>query len=154
MIFAQSVQCDHNSEHRIPAKKVRLIVEYYNKDGNRTAPEEMNDAGFYGDGSNLNGFPVTGQLVHLKLLVPNKTDYGCSEIDKDKVPSSGPWVALVQRGECNFNQKLYYAAKRSNASAVIVYNLDKKSLDQTLTVRGLHDGRYSLLILFLKFSSF
>ncbi|KAL4230585.1 F-BAR and double SH3 domains protein 2 [Mactra antiquata] len=133
LLLVQSVHCDHEKGHKTEARNLRLVIEY----GNHST-EEISDAGYYGEGSKINSVPITGQLVHLKSVIQNKSDYGCEEIDKDKVPSSGAWVALVQRGQCHFNTKIYYAAKRSNASAVIVYNSNTKA-DQTLTVKGEHD---------------
>lgn len=104
-------------------------------------------AGTYGHGSKVNFVsPITGQLVHVQTK-DNKSDLGCSTLDPAIVPKRR-WIALVLRGDCNFSDKIYYAAKQSNASAVIIYDFkdseiagDKKILFDAKN--GKHDGRYS-----------
>lgn len=44
-----------------------------------------------------------------------------------KLPVVGPWIALVRRGKCSFQNKVDNA-RRAGASAVIVYN-DRESTD-------------------------
>lgn len=46
---------------------------------------------------------------------------------REQPPATGPWVALVRRGKCSFQNKVDNA-RRAGASAVIVYN-DRESTD-------------------------
>ena len=48
------------------------------------------------------------------------SNHGCSI--PVNVPPQTKWIALIQRGKCKFNDKVYNTAIRHNASAVIIYN--------------------------------
>ena len=53
---------------------------------------------------------------------------GCGEILDWNIPAGGkPWIALVARGECSFQQKLENLAKNYNASAVVVYDNEEEA---------------------------
>ncbi|XP_074651941.1 RING finger protein 150-like [Tubulanus polymorphus] len=58
-----------------------------------------------------------GMLVHVRN--GNKSD-GCTP--PSNIPSSGRWIALIERGDCRFHVKINNAAKIANASAVIIYD--------------------------------
>ena len=45
---------------------------------------------------------------------------GCSDYNHD-LPDHD-WVALIERGQCYFTEKIRVATKQYNASAVIVYD--------------------------------
>lgn len=73
---------------------------------------------------------VSGVLVHVKSAMANGDDAlaGCSfplKPSYGEFPKDEPWIALVRRGRCNFQQKMEHAYN-SNASGIIVYN-DKDS---------------------------
>lgn len=75
----------------------------------------------YGQGKVLN---VEGKLVHVTSS-QNKNDHtGCdAEIlgtNGGSIPSE-PWIALIKRGRCNFDDKVRHAYQK-NAIGVIVYN--------------------------------
>ncbi len=59
-----------------------------------------------------------GQLIHVRT--EQGENHGCSL--PTNVPPNIKWIALIQRGGCKFNYKIYNAAIMYNASAVIVYN--------------------------------
>ncbi|XP_050417377.1 RING finger protein 150 [Patella vulgata] len=62
--------------------------------------------------------PVTGQ-VFLVRSKNNETN-GCTDYDM-KIPTV-QWIALIRRGKCLFGEKINRAAKKYNASAVVIYN--------------------------------
>ncbi|KAH9523258.1 hypothetical protein Btru_066220 [Bulinus truncatus] len=65
---------------------------------------------------------ISGIVIHAVSYKEKdkKNHHGCSKYDFP-VPTSGPWISLVERGECNFFDKVQWAAK-ANATAVVVYN--------------------------------
>ena len=75
---------------------------------------------------------ISGVLVH--VVNQNGTGHtGCSPLPYGNVIPSEPWIALIKRGECYFDEKVENAFNM-NASAAIVYNnknndnLDKMTL--------------------------
>ena len=74
--------------------------------------------GYYGYGSIIDH--RKGTVVHVRST-NNKTD-GCSPLINNNIPSSGEWIALIQRGDCSFQTKITNAALKNNASAVVIYN--------------------------------
>ena len=60
-----------------------------------------------------------GSVVHVRTAAEG-ANHGCTPLNN--VPSKGRWIALVQRGECKFHDKIVTAAVVHNASAVVVYN--------------------------------
>lgn len=91
-----------------------------------------NDVGRYGGGT---VGPASGVIVHVTSDTDSSDHSGCqlpfrsTRADK-QVPAPGePWIALIKRGKCNFENKVDNAYK-SFASGVIVYNdRDSDSLD-------------------------
>ncbi|GFO30859.1 RING finger protein [Plakobranchus ocellatus] len=75
---------------------------------------------------------VTGKIVH--VISRSKTDrtktdhFGCWKYTM-KLPSV-KWIALVERGECAFTEKLKRATIEYNASAIVIY--DNVTSDDTL----------------------
>lgn len=132
---------DHAKAHKQPVySKLKTEV-------NGVPITEDNYAGTYGQGTKINkDGPIRGQLVHVQ------NHLGCRPVDPDIVPSR-PWIALVSRGECNFSDKIHYAAKASNASAVIIYNSKDSTDDDIEKYIFMADstefnGRYQLLYLY------
>lgn len=62
--------------------------------------------------------PRAGLAVHVRNK-DNKT-HGCDEY-AIKIPKE-KWIALVERGHCNFTDKIKMATKKYNASAAVIYN--------------------------------
>jgi PA domain len=69
----------------------------------------------------------SGLLVHVQS-VNSTSDHACTmplkPIGGDALPSE-PWIALIRRGHCSYEQKVDNAFK-SNASAVLIFN-DRES---------------------------
>ncbi|ESN91096.1 hypothetical protein HELRODRAFT_194547 [Helobdella robusta] len=59
-----------------------------------------------------------------KVQTINNSSDGCSRITNVIHES---WVAVIQRGDCNFSTKIYYALVENNASAVIIYDNEPNS---------------------------
>lgn len=73
--------------------------------------------------------PASGLLVHVQS-VNTTTDHACSlplrTMNGEALPAPGePWIALIRRGHCSYEQKVENAY-RSNASAVLIFN-DRES---------------------------
>lgn len=104
-------------------------TSYWNKSENRTVSQSC-DCGLYGLHS-----PVawTSGEVTLPMLDPlacgPQTWFNSSE---------KPWIALIQRGNCTFYEKIKAAAE-SGASGVVIYNLPGTGND--VTPMG-HHGNY------------
>ena len=75
---------------------------------------------------------AAGQLVHVRHP-NNSSHFGCQPQMDNEVPTDRPWIALVARGRCNFDDKVD-AAYLNNASALIVYNNKDDGL-QKMTLR-------------------
>lgn len=89
--------------------------------GDNDEPITRYETAKYGEGKILS---VEGKLVHVTSSI-NKSDHtGC---DADMLGTNGgpipaePWIALIKRGRCNFEDKVKHAYLK-NASGVIVYN--------------------------------
>lgn len=96
--------------------------------------EKMN--GRYGLNSLVDS--ETGIVVHVRSGPPNSavTNYGCHPLFENEIPSER-WVALIERGECQFSDKIKNAAKKYNASAVVIYN---NVSDNSKDVNMEHEG--------------
>lgn len=112
-----------------------LEVEYVDDVGHKQTNEYV-ESGHYGTKSEINKQPLKGQLVHVRTLnkPPNETNLGCGPLDPEIIPATGMWVALVKRGTCDFNDKIYYATRNSTAAAVIVYNSKESENFQNVTM--------------------
>lgn len=134
------VACTHNVEHITNAK---ISIAYMNEKGTETELDKTSE-GIYGMNSRVNTSPVKGQLVRVHTDF-NKSELGCSSLDEKLIPETGPWIALVKRGICNFNEKIHYA-KLLKASAVVIY--DNKSVPNDsrsrmkMDTKGDFDGMY------------
>lgn len=75
----------------------------------------------------------TGLAVHVRDK-ENKT-HGCSDYGI-KIPKE-KWIALVERGNCYFTDKIKVATKKYNATAVVIYNNE----DEGITIMQ-HTGKF------------
>jgi len=83
----------------------------------RTLHQAGGNIGRYGFSSRLE--PEHGVVVHVRS--GDGLHHGC--LPPVNVPQGGrQWIALVRRGDCKFNEKIYNTAVLANASAVVVYN--------------------------------
>lgn len=70
--------------------------------------------------------PISGRIIHVQG--EDGTNHGCT-IPVNNPPNGKPWVALIQRGECKFREKIINSAVFNNATAVVIYNhLDEDKL--------------------------
>jgi len=96
--------------------------------------DETSEVGKYGTGRVAS---TSGVLVHIwtstEGLGNASSHHGCEPGYENRVPSV-PWIALVRRGRCNFDDKLE-AAFLNNASALVVYNNKDDGL-QKMTLRN------------------
>lgn len=126
------------SSFSMPAEE-RLAVEpyvlafinytYVAADGLETHFAE--EKGKYGEGRIFN---VRGLLVHVTARYDEHDHTACSPHIKGtkgkELPPPGTWVALIKRGNCNFEDKVKHAWMHK-ALGVIVYNdRDAGSLDK------------------------
>lgn len=63
---------------------------------------------------------ILGMLVHVRTADEGR--HGCT--DYNHTLPSHDWIALIQRGQCMFTQKIRIATKQFNATGVIVYDLE------------------------------
>lgn len=76
---------------------------------------------------------ASGLLVHVRSA-NSSSHHGCTLTLENELPVDRPWIALVSRGKCNFDDKLE-AAYLNNASGLIVYNNKDDGL-QKMTLRN------------------
>ncbi|KAH8354991.1 hypothetical protein KR093_003507 [Drosophila rubida] len=77
----------------------------------------------YGEGKVLN---VTGRLIHISTADDDSDDFACTPYIRGTrgtpLPEKGvPWIALVRRGRCTFEDKVKHV-HHYNAAGVIIYN--------------------------------
>lgn len=94
--------------------------------------------GFFGLVSRLES--EEGRLVH--VLTEDGANHGCSELQN--VPSKGKWIALIERGQCKFHDKIVRAAVEGNASAVIVY--DHEHSEELLAMSIYEEGIVAVFV--------
>lgn len=138
LMYSHFVSCSHEIPHVIKAK---ISTEYIDEFGSLQSEPIYTDGGpNYGTKSRVNSNPVDGRLVYVRTLV-NNSELGCGPFDKI-VPKTGPWIALIKRGSCNFNEKIYFASKNNTAAAVIVYNYEGSPNNElTMDTGGKYNGR-------------
>ncbi|XP_052793055.1 E3 ubiquitin-protein ligase RNF130-like isoform X1 [Mya arenaria] len=122
-IFTSPVICDSTEEHEI--RSLKITIEYIDNAVNGL--KVIHEKGRYSvplknKKYQTPAMEVKGQLVYVETEAGKGEERheGCGPLDPNVVPSQA-WIALVVRGNCTFNEKVYYSAKSSNASAVIIY---------------------------------
>ncbi|KAI9557014.1 hypothetical protein GHT06_016810 [Daphnia sinensis] len=91
-----------------------------------------NDAADMGKFGNGRVGSTAGLIVHVRSA-NSSSHYGCDMTYENEIPVV-PWIALVRRGRCNFDDKLE-AAVLNNASGLVVYNNKEDGL-QRMTLRN------------------
>ena len=76
-----------------------------------------------------------GDLIHVRTS-DNMTQ-GCSSFVNAPLSLDEPWIALIQRGLCSFDEKITNAVHEHHASAVVVY--DHEPTEDILIMN--HKGR-------------
>ncbi|KAJ1197931.1 hypothetical protein NDU88_001775 [Pleurodeles waltl] len=106
-------------------------VSYFSVTNNRTVVDEC-ECGLYG----LNSPMAAAQGL---VAIPKSHDLkACSQSTEFSDHGPLPWIALIERGNCTFSDKINIAA-RQGASAVVIYNTPPGSGNQTIPM--LHYGK-------------
>ncbi|XP_030375431.1 protein goliath isoform X2 [Scaptodrosophila lebanonensis] len=91
----------------------------------------------YGEGRVLG---VTGRLVHISNVEDISDDFACTPYIRGTLgaptpPKGVPWIALVRRGRCTFEDKVKHVFQQ-NAVGVIIYN-DKQVMQlEKMQIKG------------------
>lgn len=93
--------------------EAKLNITYCGNSGKKCHVKPYNDNGKFGLHS-----PKHGSKGWLYTLIENNV-HGCKEFNVNVDKS--PWIALIERGVCNFKEKIRNAYKH-NATAVIIYD--------------------------------
>ncbi|XP_028379023.1 E3 ubiquitin-protein ligase RNF128 isoform X2 [Phyllostomus discolor] len=90
-----------------------VIVNYYNETSNYTTTETC-ECGVYGLASPVaNAMGVVG--------IPKNNNHQACDYNTEFTNTKKPWIALIERGNCTFSEKIQTASRR-NADAVVIYN--------------------------------
>uniref|UniRef100_G3W4B6 PA domain-containing protein n=1 Tax=Sarcophilus harrisii TaxID=9305 RepID=G3W4B6_SARHA len=72
---------------------------------------------------------VTGLVLAPQPLGESLNLQGCDpETHFQVTPDLKQWIALLQRGNCTFKQKIYHSAVFHNAIAVVIYNNNEEPI--------------------------
>ncbi|XP_058568818.1 E3 ubiquitin-protein ligase RNF128 isoform X2 [Neofelis nebulosa] len=91
-----------------------VTVTYYNETSNYTSIETC-ECGVYGLAS-----PVATAMG--VVSIPKNNNYQACDYNTEFTNTNSPWIALIERGNCTFSEKIQ-AAGRRNADAVVIYNV-------------------------------
>ncbi|XP_050819663.1 E3 ubiquitin-protein ligase RNF128 isoform X2 [Gopherus flavomarginatus] len=86
---------------------------YFNTTSNSTVTEQC-ECGVYGANSPL------GMATGL-VGIPKSANLQACESNTEFTVTEAPWIALIERGNCRFSEKIKLAAKKG-AEAVVIYN--------------------------------
>ncbi|NXP38077.1 RN128 ligase, partial [Leiothrix lutea] len=110
---------------------------YYNSTSNRTVFERC-ECGQYGFNSPLLGAQgVVG--------IPVSADLSACDKNTDFAVTETPWIALIERGNCNFTEKIQVATRRG-AMAAVIYNSEGKG---NSTVMMAHPGAEKIVAIMI-----
>ncbi|NWR84422.1 RN128 ligase, partial [Furnarius figulus] len=108
--------------------RASVSLFYFNSTSNRTVFERC-ECGLYGfhsprlSAQGLVGIPSSGN------------HYACDRNTEFTVTGE-PWIALIERGNCNFTEKIQVAARRGATAAVIYNSQDKGNKPLVMLHRG------------------
>ncbi|MGH0183616.1 UNVERIFIED_CONTAM: hypothetical protein FKN15_012462 [Acipenser sinensis] len=92
-----------------------LLEISYRSPGSTETVSEVCECGLYGLDSPLHG--ASGVVG-----IPSSADLDACEEDTHFTVSEAPWIALIERGNCTFTDKIKVAV-RNGASAVVIFNV-------------------------------
>lgn len=126
------IPVDHQTDRSYSPMDVWVFatinITYNSTDETETQPIERSEKAKYGEGKILN---VAGKLVHITSKTDPNDHSGCDKemlgTKQAPLPVNEPWVALIRRGKCNFEDKVKHAWEH-HADGVIVYN-DRDSIN-------------------------
>jgi hypothetical protein len=107
-----------------PVEHVEAIIDISYVDHRNHTTITTHFEGLFGRNSRM--VSVNAEVVHVRSKYGEHD--GCGHVLEWNIPERKPWIALVARGECNFQQKITNLYKNYNASAVIVYNNEDEEL--------------------------
>ncbi|NXL34476.1 RN128 ligase, partial [Glaucidium brasilianum] len=119
------------------AVRASVSLLYFSSTSNTSVSEEC-DCGLYGSHSPLlsaRGF----------LAIPKADDLQACDINTQFTVTESPWIALIERGNCTFAEKINVAARRGAAAAVI-YNGRNKG---NSTILMSHTGAESIVAIMI-----
>ncbi|XP_055981641.1 E3 ubiquitin-protein ligase RNF128 isoform X2 [Sorex fumeus] len=115
-----------------------VTVTYHNTTSNFTTTETC-ECGVYGLASRVAN--AKGVVGIPKDNIPQACDPDTEFTETDK-----PWIALIERGNCTFTEKILTAGRR-NAEAVVIYNAPPEVGNQTLQMANFGaDGIVAIMI--------
>ncbi|XP_037978870.1 E3 ubiquitin-protein ligase RNF128 isoform X2 [Motacilla alba alba] len=91
-----------------------LSLFYFNSTSNRTVFERC-ECGLYGFNS-----PYVGAQGVVGIPVHAADHFACDK-NTDFTVTEAPWIALIERGNCSFAEKIQVATRRG-ATAAVIYN--------------------------------
>lgn len=128
---------DHDQHQAATENVFNAIVNVtYIDPATKKIETKQESMGHYGIDSKKDS--VSGVLVHVRTK-ENKTD-GCTNYT-NPIPST-KWIALIERGNCKFQEKIFRAAKTYNASAVVIYNEHRQEPTDNKELIMNTDGKY------------
>ena len=143
LLSSPFVVCSHEDSSKSGLTEAKISLTYLDDNGIYQEVGQF-DLGNYGKNARININPIEGQLVQVRTLY-NKSELGCSKLDPAIIPKDEPWIALVKRGTCHFNEKVYFARA---AKAVIIY--DNSSVSGVapiqMDLKGARNGGYLILL--------
>ncbi|XP_077001035.1 E3 ubiquitin-protein ligase RNF128 isoform X4 [Tamandua tetradactyla] len=107
-----------------------VTVTYYNETSNYTTTEKC-ECGVYGLAS-----PVVNAMG--MVGIPKNSNYQACDYNTEFTNTKKPWIALIERGNCTFSEKIQ-AAGRRNADAVVIYNVPETG-NQTIQMANFGAG--------------
>lgn len=101
------------------AFSVRASVSlfYFNSTSNRSVSEQC-ECGLYG----LNSPLLSAQGL---VGIPQSANLQACDANTQFTVTKPPWIALIERGNCSFAEKIKVAARRG-ATAAVIYNAPDK----------------------------
>lgn len=121
--FPQTTYAIKSDEQRMMVDFVYAFINYTYTNGDGKMISISNDQAKYGEGQIKN---VGGRLIHLTNEFNHDDHSACTPEIRgthgDELPMPGiPWIALIRRGNCTFEEKVRHAFIK-RAIGVIIYN--------------------------------
>lgn len=99
------------------AERAFVSLLYFNSTSNRSASEQC-ECGLYG----LNSPLLSAQGF---VAIPKAASLQACDWNTQFTITEPPWIALIERGNCTFAEKIKVAARRG-ATAAVIYNAPAK----------------------------
>jgi len=118
-----------------------INVTYYDSNGKENVKNDVNEQSKYGMGRVMD---VQGKLVHVSDAENLDDHTGCNTSLLDsfghKLPT-GPWIALIKRGNCDFEKKILHVYQQRAIGAIIYNNISGHDMNyMKITNKELLEG--------------